>query len=516
LAGTGAENQGFRSYLQVLRERIWLVLACVVIATGAAVAYVETAPKEYTAQAQMLVSPVPSDNATLFDLPVLHGSNDPTQDVLTASSLMSTPQIAQATAKALGLSQAPSAVLAQVQVLPLGQSNLVSIQAVAPTASRAQALANGFAREIVATRTGALHAAIATILPGLKAQAAALPTTQRNGVGTLGDQVSQLQQLQHGPDPTVSIASLAERPSGPSSPKTHLSIIAGLLAGLIIGIGAAFAFHALDPRLRREEQIRQVFDAPILARIPREPIRKFERPRLPIDLSFAAQEGYRTLRTMLTSSAAGEPRVYLVTGSSPSEGKTTSAISLAISLAHAGSRVILIEADLRRPMIAATLGVQSNYGTEHVLDGQVQLADALTTTTLEGASLGVLTVHQAGVQTVDRMSFGVARRLIRDARRLADFVVIDSPPLTTVIDALPLAQLADEVLVVVRLNVSRMNKLNELRELLASQPTKGGIVLIGGSPRRSSPYYYAHTSEAAEPSPSGSPRRVGAARTWSE
>ncbi|MGH2869901.1 MAG: tyrosine-protein kinase family protein, partial [Solirubrobacteraceae bacterium] len=266
-------------------------------------------------------------------------------------------------------------------------------------------------------------------------------------------------------------------------------------AGLIIGIGAAFGWDALDPRLRREQQLRDLLRLPILARIPRErPLRK-SRPLLPDEMSFFAAEGYRTLRAMLTSRTAARRSgvTILVTGSAPSEGKTTSAINLAAAIAQAGSRVILIEADLRRPTIAATLGLSPRDGTEDVLIGDVDLKDALTVVRFQGVPVRVLAVRRPGAELADRLSFATAQQLIKRAKSLSDFVVIDSPPLTAVMDALPLAKLADEVVIVARLGNPKLSQIDELHQLLLQQGKPPvGVLLIGAPVARGSNYYTAH------------------------
>src|SRR5208282_4238929 len=99
-----------------------------------------------------------------------------------------------------------------------------------------------------------------------------------------------LEQLLNATDPTLSLIAPASLPTSPSSPKTKLTLVAGALAGLVLGICAAFAFHLLDPRIRREEQIREITGLPILARIRREKRRR-DAPMLPSDLSIASQEG---------------------------------------------------------------------------------------------------------------------------------------------------------------------------------------------------------------------------------
>jgi Mrp family chromosome partitioning ATPase len=171
--------------------------------------------------------------------------------------------------------------------------------------------------------------------------------------------------------------------------------------------------------------------------------------------------------------------------------------------------VILIEADLRRPSMRSALGVETTYGTEEVLIGEIELDEALVDADLGSTSVRVLAVENPGPDLADRLSFAAAQQLIKHARALSEYVVIDSPPLTAVSDALPLAQLVDEVLVVARIGSTRMSKLRELRDILLeerSYPT--GIVLIGAPSPRGGYYYYSldHTASrrprarAAQPS----------------
>jgi Mrp family chromosome partitioning ATPase len=229
---------------------------------------------------------------------------------------------------------------------------------------------------------------------------------------------------------------------------------------------------------------------------------------VPSELSFGAQEGFRTLRAILTARAGRKPRAYLVTGSSPGEGKTTSAIGLSAALAQSGSRVILIEADLRRPTIASALGLRPRLGTEHVMSGEASLKDALTVARFDGSPLRVLCVRTPAAKLADRLTVAVAKELIDSALAMADHVVIDSPPLTEVSDAMPLAYQTHEVIVVARVGVSRLKKLSALRNLLRQQNADpSGIVLVGEPPERNSgSYYYAHEpsrSSARAPMPNG-------------
>jgi capsular exopolysaccharide synthesis family protein len=510
-ARSSADSQSLVSYFEILRERVWLILACTLLVLGAAVAYVELAPRQYQAQAELDVQAAASNDAVLSALPVLHQTGAPTEDVLTGASLVTTTTVAGAVASALHLKASPGALLGDISANPIGQASLVAVQATASSPLLAQRLANAFVQQTIATTTAAMHAAINSELPTLKSQILTIPLAQRYGPGSQGDQILELEQLDLQSNPTLTSAASAVLPTSPSSPKRKLTLIAGLFAGLMLGVGAAFAFHAFDPRLRREEQLREIFGLPILARIPRERLVRRSGPLLPSELDVAANEGYRTLRTMLAGRGpSSEPRVYLVTGSSPSDGKSTTAISLAAAQAQSGGTPILIEADLRRPTFASVFDLKSFPGIEQVMMGKLELVDALAPVRVGDTSIRVLAAHRWGAELADRLSPSVVRKLIDDAKALSDFVVIDSPPLNAVIDALPFAQLADEVLIVARLEHSRLNKLEELNELLSQHAAHGsGLVLVGGD--RPALYYYGSGDKAPSRSRGRSARALGAA-----
>jgi capsular exopolysaccharide synthesis family protein len=184
----------------------------------------------------------------------------------------------------------------------------------------------------------------------------------------------------------------------------------------------------------------------------------------------------------------------MITGASPSEGKTTTAVNLAASLALSGKRVILIEADLRKPKVGQALGVNPTRGIASVLIDNIPLRGALVTSEAYGENLQLLLVDEAGEWMADQFSLLAARTLVEEAKEMADFVIIDSPPLTAVIDALPLVQMADDLLIVVRLGKTHINKLTRLGELLAQQGIRPvGFALVGVS--RTNEYGYYHAGE---------------------
>jgi capsular exopolysaccharide synthesis family protein len=499
------EQQGLQRYVNTIRERLKLIIAVTVLTTLAAVAYVVLAPKVYEAEAELLVTPVPADDPALSGLPIIRGSSDPTRDVETAARLVENRQVSDQVRKAEpGL---PRPLLDHVKAEPIAQSNLVAVTAEAPTAEEAAGIANGFASQSIKVQTDKLHAALDKSIANLEARVDALPPGSEDtlGGGDLGlrAQLARLQTLRGQDDPTLSIQTRAAVPDAPASPKKKLSLIAGVLAGLILGIGGAFALQVLDPRLRREEQLRALYGLPILGRIPKES-KRTHTALAPERLSPGTLEAYRTLRATLAASRRGvqidEAPAVLVTSPSPSEGKSTTAINLASSLALAGNSVILIEADLRRPAIGAALGVKAEQGTGSVLLGMADLEEALVETKAYGRYLRVLladTSTGASGFMADQLFLPAAQNLVADAKRIADYVIVDSPPLSEVIDALPLAQQVDEVLVVVRLGRTQLTKLANLGELLARHDIEPVGFAVVGVQAQGDGYYY--TASGAEP-----------------
>ena len=494
------EQHGLARYLSTARERFWLILLCVVVTTGIAGLYVALAEKQYEAQADLLVTPVPAGDETLVGLGLLQESTDPTRDVSTAARYVETVQVARRVKGALKLDESANGVLKKVEAEPLAQSSVVTVTATANDPELAADIANSFAGEAVRLRTDQLRAQLDRTIPALRERLSALPPEERAGSVGLGARIAALESLRGVPDPTVRVISPAEPPEQQSAPRPVLSMVAGIFAGLVLGLGGAFALQAFDPRLRREEQLRSLYRLPILARIPAEQRARKGEALAPERLSTGTFEAYRTLRASLVASLGSEFQTgsVLVTGSSPGEGKTTTAINLAHSLVAAGNKVILIEADVHRPTIGPAMGVRPRFGLSAVLIRQVSLAAALVTTDRYGPDLQLLLVDRPGPATADRLSLPTARQLVAEAEELADYVIIDSPPLTEVIDALPIARQVTGVLVVARLNRTKLRRLAELGEILAQNEIEPAGVALVGVDRGRVGYYYTAANELAE------------------
>jgi tyrosine-protein kinase len=471
-----------RRLLQTLRERARIVLLGLALTLAAALIYLLTADKVYEAQADILATPVPNSQAVLSTIGVLTESGDPTLDVETAAQVVNSRAVADRAARRLGGGISGATLLDSVTVEPVPESNVVAVVAKGPSPEAAQARANAFASAAVAERRKDIRDNIDALLPRLQDDLSSASGTAAESLSSL---ITQLGGIRASGNATIQVEAEASPPSGPSSPHTALVLVAALLGGLGIGLAAAFAVQVLDPHLRREEQLRDLYGLPILARVPRD--RSGIGPLVAGRVGQPTREAYRTLRATLV---AGRERrgglgSILVAGSGAAEGKSTTAINLAAALARPGNSVILVEADFRRPSIGKAIGVSPPQGNGiiSVLLERVPLSDALVP--VANLDLRLLMAEQGGTEFAELLSLPAAIRLLNEAGGLADYVVIDSPPLSEVADALQLARQVDAVLIVAKLGRSRLRKIRELGELLAANAIRpAGFVLIGVPPAR--------------------------------
>jgi polysaccharide biosynthesis transport protein len=498
----GVESSALERYVRIVRERWRIIAIAVAVTLAGSVLYLAQADPVYEAEADLLISPAAGDDDALIGLGLIRESSDPTRDVETVARLVTAPSVARIVKEQLDSPRSIGALIGTTAAEPVAQSNLVAITSRDSSAEGAQALANAFGRGLVQQRSEQLQRQVAQDLEQLQGQRRSAPDAEARAA--LDVQISQLETLSDGPDPTVTLATPAEAGSQ-VAPRPMLSLAAALVGGLVVGLIAAFLLELFDPRLRREEQLRGLTRLPILARVPRESAGTSHAPLKPDQLSPGAIEAYRALRATLSASrgpSAG-PRSVLVTGASSSEGKTTTAINLAASLAYAGHRVILVEADLRRPAIGRALGIVPEHDLLDVLLEEATLEDALVETERHGPNLRCLLAsgpRQRGGVVVDGLFLPTARTLIDEAKQHGDFVIVDSPPLTEVIDGLALAERSDEVLVVCRLGRSVIGRIVQLGELLARhgiQPV--GFALVGVPPSATASDYYVDAASTPRP-----------------
>jgi non-specific protein-tyrosine kinase len=487
--GASPPSGGLGLYLVLLRAR-WLFIALVVAAAVATAAVVVAkTDKLYAAEATVLVTPAPTSNTNLFGLGLVPESGDPTRDAETLAQLITTDAVAQRVRSRLGLRQSARSLLKDVSAQPVAQSSIVTITARAKNADLAARLANTFGEAAIAVRTNRLHALLDSVIPLLRRQLQALGPDETRAADSLSTKLQDLQSLRLLPDPTLHVESPATPASSPVSPRPVLTVAAAFLGALVLGIGAVLGAHLLDTRIGREDDLRR-YRIPILGRIPLEPRRKSvgrHAPFRPDELSPSTGEAFHRLASSLAARTENDKPAIFVTGAAPREGKTTIALNLAASLAALGDRVLLIEGDARRPSLARALGLEPGPDLGDVVTARRPLNDAANESDRLPAGLRVIPADGADTTAPTPVSPEVADRVIREARLLSSWLVVDSPPLNYAPDLLPLAKRVESVLLVVRLRATRARDLADLAELLAQQGIKpDGFVVVGGK----SPTYH--------------------------
>jgi capsular exopolysaccharide synthesis family protein len=465
-------------YLEVIRRR-WISAVIVALTTTAlaAVSILITTP-QYTATTRLFFAV--GSTTTISEL--AQGSNFAEKQMTSYAEVATSPKVLDPVIRELDLQRSSAALARALTATIPPETVILEISATDPDPKLAAAIANA-----------------------------------------VGDQVAQVaKELTAGKTTATSVAD-ALVPTRPSSPNVARNLALGVALGILLGLGVAMIRHLVDTRVRSEQDVRSVTESPLLGtigyddKVPSHPLILRDEP-----LS-AAAEAIRRLRTNLQFTAVGDrPRSIVITSSIPSEGKSTTSLNLAVALADAGSRVILVDADLRRPSVASSMGLEGQVGLTTVLIGRAEVEDVVQH--WAGTSLDVLPAGRIPPNPSELLGSTAMERLLDQLTARYDVVLLDSPPVLPVTDAAVLSKLAGGTLVIV--GADRVHR-PQLRESLEALATAGayihGVVLNRMARQESGAYsYYSGyapteapgTDTGANPvSPSGSPRILTAAAT---
>ncbi len=302
------------------------------------------------------------------------------------------------------------------------------------------------------------------------------------------------------------IVDSARPPTYPIEPNIPRNLLFSIVLGTATGVGLAFLLEGLDNTIRTTEQAQMVSGLAPLGMIPlgSKSAREGLNPkRLVIATSKEAvelvtqvrpqsqmAESYRALRTsLLLSNLGSPPKVIMVTSALPQEGKTTTSINCAVVLAQKGVRVLLIDADLRRPSIHKTLGMGPRSGLSNVLTGSTTLEQAITRTPIL-PNLWVLPAGTPPPNPAEMLASTQMKDILSQLREQYDHIVVDTPPSLSVTDAVVLSQRADAVVLVIRSGQTTKQALRRSRDILARVNAKVIGVLLNAVDLRSPDYYY--------------------------
>lgn len=505
ITDTDSERSNLRDRLRVLRRRKWIVLQAVILVPAAAVAYSLHQQALYRASADVLIN---SQNA-VQNIAGLVSTQDPQRFLDTQAALAREPTVARgvvATVKAPRLTT--DQFLQNSSVAEKTGANLLVFSVTDHRPAVSIRLAAEYARQYVLFERELDTRALQTALEKVRARIVGLSRNDRSSAlyASLADKE---QQLETALTLQTSTASVVRNPDAARKiqPRPVRNGILGLALGLIIGLALALLREALDSRARTAAEITSETGLTLLGRIPG-PSRRLRRKKRLVMLAdpFGRDaEAIRTLRTNLEfANLEPQARTIMVTSAVEQEGKSTTAANLAVAFTRTGARVILVDLDLRRPFLHRFFDHHSRPGITDVVRGQVELADALfevavsvtapvppkptrspnsrskAAPAMQMQSLGVLPAGQLPPDPGEFVGTQALAATLADLRDQADIVIIDSPPLLHVSDALTLSTAVDGMIVVSRIDVVRRNMLAELHRLLAmcSAP-KLGFVLTG-------------------------------------
>jgi capsular exopolysaccharide synthesis family protein len=523
-----SEGLSLEQILGFVRRRLLLIVLCVLVVAGAAYAFSKRQTREYTASSSLVFS----DGSLSRQIAGLPASVSSGSSLLAQQAndleLVRGGDTAAKTASAIGNGVGPGRVAASLEISGHAESGVVTIASTTTSPVLAAKIANTYARVFVNEQQEANSRYFKAALALVHRELAHLSSAERVGAGgvQLQDRAQTLSLLSELHDENVQVAQEASVPSAPSAPKTKRNTALGALLGLLIGLGLAFALGRLDRRLRGPEDLEAIYGLPLLGAVPESMAlsraggksgKRGKRSVLPV----ADAAAFSLIRAHLRFfNVDRELRTLIIASAAPGDGKTTIARHLAEAAARLGTRVLLLEADLRDPTLAEQLDVTPGPGLADVLIGATPMREAIQSVHLEappgeGAEGRVLDVLVAGAvlppnpgELIEGRAMG---RVLEQAKLAYDLVVIDTPPLSAVSDAFPLLTKVDGVVIVGWIGRSRRDASERLHHVLAS----AGAPLLGVIANGSSsggPAAYGYT-KGEKPSPAEAAPANEAARS---
>ncbi|AJK69399.1 polysaccharide biosynthesis tyrosine autokinase [Corynebacterium marinum] len=425
-----------REYLSILRKSWVLVVVFAILGLGAGAGASLLATPEYQSRTQLYVS-VRSDGGTSSEL--VQGANYSRQIVNSYVAVVKTGVVLDPVVEQLQLDMTGAELASYVSAASPADSALINITATSPSAEQAAQIADAVGesfQEVVRTQ---------------------LEPETENGASPV----------------SLTTTQNALVPGSPVSPNVLINLALGLLVGLAVGYGIAILRTVLDRRIHSAQDIEQITDKPLLGRIIDDP--NVEKNRIIVNSQphSPRAESFRALRTNLQFLNVGSKgRVFVVTSPSPSEGKTTTSLNLAYALAQAGSRVAVVEGDLRLPKFSDYLGIEGGAGLTDVLIGRADLEDVLQRWGQD--QFFVLPAGRIPPNPSELLGSAEMGKTLEALREQFDYVIVDAPPVLAVTDATVLGKMTAGLLVVVAADATTKQ---ELEDALGSLETTGTDVL---------------------------------------
>ncbi len=468
--------------------------------TAATYLYFDQKPRQYSASTSIFIQTSELDQA-------LNQGSAYTDDRTTANqaSLLMTSVVAEQVAREVGYKGAnPRALFGQLTAAPRGGQDFIDLSVTDTDPRTAARLANAFARAFIKSRSDELRAKVVRARTAAQRELETIPRTDLTSTTreSLQSRIRQLQAVESLPSGNAEQIDPAVPNPVAFTPKPFRNALFAAVLALVFAVSAAFGLNRFDRRLRTLDDLETAFELPLLAALPRvaEPAPAIDDE---VTLAPRLREVCRSLRTNIELSALDQRlQTLLVISAVSGEGKSTVIRNLAIVYAEAGSRVAVVEADVRRPTLARLFKIDSGAGLTEVISGRLALEEALQP--VDWTRFGQDEANGSGsVSDEDAIDRGVVdgeirlltsgpeppnppvllgsermRRLLDELRDQFDIVLIDSAPLLVVSDAVPLIALADGTIVVARVGETLREAAKRVGDVLSRIPSGNPLGVV--------------------------------------
>lgn len=475
----------------VLRRRWWIIVLTTVAVAGASFGFSVIQRKEYTATASVLFADQQGGAvAAGVQLPPASPSSDPQIMATNVQLLTQGSTVPRKTAQIVRHGLTASAVAGAISASQQGQTNIASVSATSSNPLLAADIANTYAKQFVASQGAQQRASARQGLNVVERQIAVL--SQQELAGTSGqallDRAESLRILSNINDPGVQMLGSATPVGSPSAPQLKRNVALGIVLGLLLGIGFAFLTERLDRRMKDADEVRTAYELPLLAAVPYR--KSYAVPRRVHSPSHQDDaEVFKLLRAYLRYfSVNRDLRRILIASVASRDGRTTIARNLAEAAQGTGTKTLLLEADLRRPVLADHYRLFTAFGLSDLLIGTVSRHEAIRAVPIPAPangsgsrfSLDVLVAGRPPPNPAELLQSKAMADLLVWAAEHYELVVLDTPPIGVMSDAMALLGDVDGVVLVSRVRKNTRDGATTLRDrLLGVNAPLLGVVANG-------------------------------------
>jgi tyrosine-protein kinase len=492
---TAAETPNLQDYLAPVWRFKWIILALAFAVALATYFYYDSKPRTYESSTDIYLG-----TSGVEELVTGTEQTGSERELANQARVLRSRPVAERVAKKVGFKGDPEALLGALQVVADPDADFLTLVAVWSDPDGAARLANAFAQAFLDQRLATRRDDAARALDAARSAMADLDRSpsRADERAELAARISQLEVLQSIPSGAAEQLDRARPAAAPSAPQPKRNAIFAFVLSLAFGILAAYGIERIDQRIRKIDEVTPIYEAPVLGKIPRaaEKLSPASAAAIPPSL----RESFRTLRTSLEVAGA-ETGTLLITSGVPGEGKSTIVRNLAMAYVESGKEVAIVEADLRRPTAARWLHTPDEPGLTHVLVGNANIDDALHQVPCETAALpahiplvrdtrfgpaghpenGHTANVTAGFVSADLfllpggskaadpptlLSTSAFQLLLVELAERFDIVLIDTPALLSVSDAVPLLPDVVGTLLVSRLRATTEKSAEQVADLI--------------------------------------------------